>query len=174
MINGYKFFADDVKLAFDEYLKQGKLTVKSENWFRDEFCHSVVLESVSQYLDFYVDAASLGVCIIDKSTLEFMELDELILFQHPGIDLKGEKSRCFFHNYFEEFKSAGKSTKDQASISVKHLCLGELNAYAKLIGKYMDETVFSDSHDWTGKVKQAGVILHVSKAEGITSPGLCK
>ena len=167
MINGYKNFADDVKLAFDEYLKQGRFTVKYESWFKGEFCHSVILESASQDLDFYVDAANLGVSIIDKSTLEFMELDDLILFLNPGMDLKGEKSRYFHHNYYEEVKSSGKSTGDQASITVKHLCLGELNAYSKIIGKYLGETVFADSHNWPEKVKRTGKILHVSRAEGI-------
>jgi hypothetical protein len=168
MMNGYKNFADDVRLAFAEYLKQGRFKVKSESWFKDEFCYSVILESVSQYLNFYVDSGNLGVYIIDKSTLEFMDMDDLILFLNPGIDLKGEKSRYFQHNYYEDFKSVGKSTAEQASVTVKHLCLGELNAYSKLIGKYLNETIFTDSQNWTEKIKLTGKILHISRADGIT------
>jgi hypothetical protein len=168
MMNGYKNFADDVRLAFAEYLKQGRFKVKSESWFKDEFCYSMILESVSQYLDFHIDSACLGVYIIDKSTLEFMYMDDLILFLNPGIDLKSEKSRYFHHNYYEDFKISGKSTAEQASVTVKHLCLGELNAYSKLIGKYLNETIFTDSHDWTEKIKLTGKILHISRADGIT------
>ena len=167
-MNGYKNFADDVSLAFAEYLKQGKFKVKFESWFKGEFCYSVILESVSQYLDFYVDSGNLGVYIIDNATLEFMDMDDLILFFNPGIDLKGEKSRYFHHNYYEDFKGSGKSTAEQASITVKHLCLGELNAYSKLIGKYLNETIFTDRHDWTEQVKLTGRLLHISKADGIT------
>ena len=166
-MNGYRNFADDVKLAFDEYLKHGGLAVKYEAWFKSEFCHSVILESVSQYLDFYVDAGSVIVSIIDKSTLEFMEFDELILFLNPGIDLKSEKSRYFHHNYYEDARNNGKDTAEQAAVTVKHLCLGELNAYAKIIDKYLHETVFTDSHAWPEKVKNTGKVLHVSKAEWI-------
>ncbi len=166
-MNGYRNFADDVKLAFDEYLKHGRLAVKHEEWFKGEFCHSVILESASQYLDFHVDAGSLLVSIIDKSTLEFMELDELMLFLNPGIDLKGEKSRCFHHNYYEDARKDGKDTAAQAAVTVKHLCLGELNAYAKIIDKYLHETVFADRSSWPEKVKSAGKALNVSKAEWI-------
>jgi len=166
-MNGYKAFADDVRLAFDEHLKREEFSVKHESWFKDKFCHSVILESASQYIDFHVDAGVLVAIIIDKSTLEFMELDDLIIFLNPGIGLDGEKKKYFRHNYYEEFKSGGKSTAEQAAICVKHFCLGELNAYSRIIGKYLAEAVFADNHDWPGKVKQAGKILHVSKAEGI-------
>ncbi|HBC85893.1 MAG TPA: hypothetical protein DCZ94_02955 [Lentisphaeria bacterium] len=169
MMNGYKNFADDVKLAFDEYLKQGKVSVRYESWFKGEFCHGVILESVSQYLDFHVDSGSLVVSIIDKSTLEFMELDDLILFLNPGIDLKGEKSRYFYNSYYEEAKSKGKNTGDLAVIAVKHLFLGELNAYSKIIGKCIGETVFTDKQNWPEKVKRTGKVLYVSKAEGIAA-----
>ncbi len=170
MMNGYKNFADDVSLAFEEYLKQGKLSVRHVGWFKGEFCHAVILEGLGQYIEFHVDAGCLVAFIIDKSTLEFIELDELVTFMNPGLDLKKEKSRYFYHNYYEDARNTGKDTAEQAAISVKHLCLGELNAYSRIIGKYLGETVFTDSHEWPGKVKQAGKILHVSKAEWIAVP----
>jgi len=164
MTQGYKNFADDVKLAFEKYLKDGVLNIKHEHWFENEICYSVVLESRSQYLDLSVENLSLVVYLIDKDTLEYILLDELLMFLYEEKDFKKEKLEYSYNNYFESAKAQGKSQKEQIAVGMDHVCLGSLNAYATLIETYLSDAILGEDFNWTEKMKQAGKILPIYKS----------
>jgi hypothetical protein len=160
-MNGYKLFCEDIKRAFNTYLNSERLSFKSEKWFKTEFCYEVVLENINDYYLFCIETAQLQIFIINKNSLEGLEIDNLIMFLHPQIDLKMLKKKYFNHEFYNELKRDGASYSEQARITVEHLLLGELTAYARIIEEYLNEVVLGTDSSWLTKYKTENSQLNV-------------
>lgn len=167
MVNGYEFFIEDIKEVFSDELVKGSLKIKHVNWTKNQDCNSVILESSYQYLNFHIDTAYLIVYIIDKISHEFINIDELIVFLNSEVDLKQEKRNLFYDPYFEEAKMKGMTTEEQIIVSNKHWSIGELNAYKKILDKYLSEIIYLNKFSWTDKIKKSGSFLYTTKMSGI-------
>ncbi len=164
MFHGAKNFEEDFQLAFRSYLANQIFSIKYVQKSQQGLTYSLIVEAANIYLDFSVESLSLLIFVIDKETLKFIHLDEYINFFNKKVDLKKEKSEYYYNIFFEECKEKGANVEQLVEVLNDHNCLGQLNAYATIIEKYLSDLLDANQYsDWVAKIEQSGKQLYPYK-----------
>ena len=158
---GYKNFILDVEQSFKNLLTEGLLTViKNEDHEKGQL-HHVVLGSSYQYLDFMIEWSTVQFYLIEKASLKFIYVDDLL--QLLGIDFKEQKSKYLNEAYKEIYANKALSDDERMNMIKEHAGLADLYTYARLIETVLYRFVFESKESWVDFAEAKGKELFQTK-----------
>lgn len=163
-MHGYENFPEDVKIAFEDFLDKGLLQTK-DGW--KQLPYHVILESKSTFLNFTVENLSVSLLLVDKKSYKFINIDNFLFLINTN--LKEQRSVHFESIYNKRYRMNEMSISEKAVILRKHICLGDLYTYSRLMETDLYKWIFEANQSWVDMAEGNGIVLRYAKLSGINA-----